>query len=87
MVENESLEQEIKISDKVYRIIHNVVKIDGEKNTERYIMMLYWIEITRYNQLKTLYNDEKSLVAMIQVDNYDDVMNETKEEKTTIRCF
>ncbi len=44
-------------------------------------MMLYWIEITRYNQLKTLYNDEKSLVAMIQVDNYDDVMNETKEEK------
>ncbi len=44
--------KEIKISDKVYRIIHNVVKIDGEKNTERYIMMLYWIEITRYNQLK-----------------------------------
>jgi len=81
MVENESLEQEIKIGDKVYRIIHNVVKIDGEKNTERYIMMLYWIDITRYNQLKTLYNDEKSLVAMIQVDNYDDVMNETKEEK------
>lgn len=81
MVENESLEQEIKIGDKVFRIIHNIVKIDGAKESERYIMMLYWIDITRYNQLKTLYNDEKSLVAMIQVDNYDDVMNETKEEK------
>jgi len=81
MVANDHLEQEIKISDKVFRIIHKVVKIDDTKETERYIIMLYWIEITRYNQLKTLYNDEKSLVAMIQVDNYDDVMNETKEEK------
>lgn len=81
MVEDESLEQEIKIGDKVFRIIHNIVKIDGTKASERYIIMLYWIEITRYNQLKTLYNDEKPLVAMIQVDNYDDVMNETKEEK------
>ncbi len=73
----------IKINESVYRVLSNVVKI-GEKGEERFIMMLYWIDQTNYFQLSDKYNDEKSVVALIQVDNLDDVMNETKEENRPV---
>jgi len=69
----------IKISESMYRVLSNVVKI-GDKTDERYIMMLYWIDQTNYYLLNDRYNDEKAVVALIQVDNLDDVINETKEE-------
>ncbi len=69
----------IKIGESVFRVLSNVVKI-GEKGEERYIMMLYWIDQTNYFTLSDKYNDEKSVVGLIQVDNLDDVINETKEE-------
>lgn len=69
----------IKIGESVFRVLSNVVKI-GDKTDERYIMMLYWIDQTNYFLLNDKYNDEKSVVALIQVDNLDDVINETKEE-------
>lgn len=69
----------IKIGESVFRVLSNVVKI-GDKSDERFIMMLYWIDQTNYFLLNDKYNDEKPVVALIQVDNLDDVINETKEE-------
>lgn len=69
----------IKIGESVFRVLSNIVKI-GSKSDERYIMMLYWIDQTNYFMLGDKYRDEKPVVALIQVDNLDDVINETKEE-------
>lgn len=71
---------DIKIGDKVYNLLSSITEM-GEGKESRYILMLYWIEVTSYAHLKELYKDEITNVAIIQVDNYDDVMNETKEEK------
>ena len=69
----------IKLGENIFRVLSNVVKI-GDKNDERYIMMLYWLDQTNYHLLNDTYNDEKPVVGLIQVDNLDDVINETKEE-------
>lgn len=69
----------IKIGENIFRVLSNVVKI-ATKDDERYIMMLYWIDQTDFHNLFDQYNDEKPVVALIQVDNLDDVINETKEE-------
>lgn len=71
--------KDIKINDRMYRVRHNVVKIDSDRE-ERYIIMIYWIEKTNFYNLKMKYNNEKPNVAYIQVDNYDDVLKETDEE-------
>jgi len=71
--------RDVKIKDRIFRVRHSVVKLDND-NEERYIIMLYWIEITNFYNLKTKYNNEKPNVAFIQVDNYDDVLKETDEE-------
>lgn len=81
LIEDREYEQELRVGDKVFRILSNLIKVDDPKHNDRYILMLYWLDISRYSQLKTLYSDEKPLIALIQVDNFDDVMNETKEDK------
>lgn len=72
---------DVKLGEHYYRISHNIVEVNKESKDNRFIIMLYWIEITDYTRLKELYNDEKAIVAIVQVDNHDDVLKSTKEEK------
>lgn len=69
----------ITLRERTYLVKNNLIKIDTEQ--EQYIVMLYFLDRTDYYQLMDRYRDEKMTVALIQVDNYDDVLNETKEEK------
>ena len=48
----------IKIKDRVFKVYHSVVKLDSDEE-ERYIIMLYWIENTNFNNLKIKYNNER----------------------------
>lgn len=70
----------IKIGDKTFNVFANLVNLEDE-NPQNMIIMLYWFETTAYTDLKHRYNDEKPVLALINVDNFEDVMNETKEEK------
>lgn len=70
----------IKIGEKTFNIVANTVNLEDD-NPQNAIMMLYWFETTMYSDLKMRFEDEKPVIAMINVDNFEDVMNETKEEK------
>lgn len=70
---------DIRIGERRYQVLNNVVRLDDSQ--ARYILMLYFIDITGYDRLKETYEDERPIIAMVQVDNYDDVLAETKEEK------
>jgi c-di-AMP phosphodiesterase-like protein len=72
---------EFKIGERHFQLKKNVVNIDSRNKDERIILMLYWIDVTSYVKLKNKYNSERPVVAMVQVDNYDEVINNTKEEK------
>ncbi len=72
----------LQIKEREYKLIYNVAKVSEEnKGNRKYILMLYFIDITNYQKLKRKYNEEKLSVALIQVDNYDEVMQETDENK------
>ncbi len=70
----------IEINGKYFKVVYNIVKLP-KGHTSNYIIMLYWIEVTRYEELSKKYNDEQMVVGLIQVDNYDDVMQSTEETK------
>lgn len=70
----------IKVGEKTFNIVANTVNLEDD-NPQNAIMMLYWFETTMYSELKMRFEDEKPVIAMINVDNFEDVMNETKEEK------
>lgn len=69
----------IQYGDRYYQIHHNFVdnkKIASSKNN---IIMLYWVDNTDYVMLDNKYKDEKTIVALAYVDNYDDVRNSTPD--------
>lgn len=72
---------DVKLAERYYRISHNIVEVNKESKDDRFIIMLYWIDITEYTKLKELYSDERAIVAIVQVDNFEDVLKGVKEEK------
>ncbi len=70
----------IRISDKTYDVYANMVNLEDE-NPQDMVIMLYWFDTTVQTELKMKYDEEKPVLALINVDNFEDVMNETKEEK------
>lgn len=69
---------EVTIKDRHYKVLCNIVRL-AEHNEDRHIIMLYWLDITNYYNLKIKYYEEKPNIALVQVDNYDDVLQNTDE--------
>lgn len=62
-------------NDKKFKI--QVSSIGEEENSP---LGLYFIDITNYETLKIKYNDEKPCMAIISVDNYDELISNNSEE-------
>jgi c-di-AMP phosphodiesterase-like protein len=48
--------------------------------TENASTMIFFQDVTNYETLKTMYNDEKRCVALVSVDNFDELSSNTAEE-------
>ncbi|SNS53660.1 c-di-AMP phosphodiesterase, consists of a GGDEF-like and DHH domains [Anaerovirgula multivorans] len=66
------------INSRSFRVLYNIIK-SGKDPVSNYVIMLYWIEDTNYELLKKRYNEEKLVVALIQIDNYDEVMQSAED--------
>lgn len=79
------LEKNINIYEKVYidKRIHNVlvssIETTAPKQDKKYIFLLYFIDKTDYYTIYEMYNDKKPIVALIEIDNHDEVVKETEE--------
>lgn len=70
---------EINFKESYYKIYYNIVDSKKTINSNDTIAMLYWIDNTSFSLLKERYNDEKLIVCVAQVDNYDEVKGNTDE--------
>ena len=75
--------KQITIGNKIYRLrggISRSKKHDRKKQNE-YIITLYFIDDTKYNELFDTYNNSKTCIGMIMIDNYDDIMQTALPEQ------
>ncbi len=72
--ENESISRNVNINYRNYRIIGNFVKTREMSDMGSYILLLYFIDITEQIRLKNKYEDEKAVVGIITIDNYEDLL-------------
>ncbi len=73
---NKSIEKHLKIGNRTYKIIGEFVKSknhDKKKNKD-YMVILYFIDETDNLKLIKEYNDSKSCIGIIMVDNYEETM-------------
>jgi cyclic-di-AMP phosphodiesterase len=77
--QEEFLEQEMFIEEKHYSIKGKVLKnfIGKDKN----IFLFYFLDDTELYNLKQKYIDEKAIVGVLVIDNYDDMMKSMEDTK------
>lgn len=70
---------DVKYKERHYRVYPNFVDTKKASTMDNTIIMLYWVDNTEYVQLSQRYDSEKLVIALVYVDNYDDVRNSTPD--------
>lgn len=78
-----TVDKEVKIEDKTYHIIGDYVKIKQKdrKKTNKYMTILYFIDITKMKKISKEYNDSKTCVGIIMIDNYEEIVQRIATEE------
>lgn len=63
-------------NDKIFRIQVGYIGHDEGRHA-----IIYFHDITNYETLKTMYNEERLCMAFVNVDNFDELTSSTSEEK------
>lgn len=80
--EEKTIDREIQIGEKIYHVVGEYVKSKkkGKKQETEYMMTLYFVDKTAYSELLEKYNDSKTCIGIIMVDNYEEIMNRVANE-------
>jgi len=74
--ENDPLE--VEYLENNYKVYPNF--LEGKRNNNKgNLTILYWVNDTDYIGLKKIHYNEKTIITMIDVDNYDDIKNTTPD--------
>jgi len=73
------ISREMVIGTKHYKVLGSTVKLEQKSESDQYIMVLYFIDITEHEELKKKYNEERIAVGTIIIDNYDDLMQSMED--------
>ena len=69
------IDKEINIHDKHYRLLGNLLNLKKKRSSEKEsVLMLYFIDRTDYYRLFRAYDDSKNAVAVVMVDNYEELV-------------
>ncbi len=69
----------VNIGDKFYNVLTSTIDINGSKDENNFIVLLYFFDITNYYNIEKTYNEKKSIVMLLEIDSYDEVIKSTEE--------
>ena len=82
--EEKKIEEYIQIGGCDYKVIGEFVKTsdtDKRKQKDKYMMILYFIDVTAENKLKREYENSKNCIGLIMIDNYEENMLQIDAEE------
>ena len=66
-------------NSKTYRVMATFSEAE-----EKGSILLYWVDVTNLETLKTMYNDERLCYALVDIDNYDELLASTPDDRKSI---
>lgn len=79
VLKNETEEfKNINIKDRYYDMYCNLINLK-EGSKERNVIIMYLVDKTDYVSIKGRFNDERPIVATLQLDNYEEVLKDIDE--------
>ena len=83
--EENTIDTELEIGNKIYNVTGQFIKNKTSKKHEEYVITLNFIDNTKYTKLLEKYNNSKTCIGIITVDNYEEIIQRiTPEEKPQI---
>ena len=85
--ENKEISKQFNINKKIYKVCGGVArsKKKDKRNQREYILTLYFVDESKYNELFDNYNNSRNCIGVVMIDNYDDVVKRAiPEEKIEI---
>lgn len=82
--EGNEINRKIKLYDKQYNIQGRVIKdrdVTSGESEEKFSVYLYFIDKTAENNIITMYENEKTDIAVINIDNYDEVLQRVNDNE------
>ena len=77
-----AIEKDVGIGKKSYKIIGEYVKNKNTDNSKKYLVNLYFIDNTQNVEILKKYNDSKTCIGIIMIDNYEEIMQRISTEST-----
>ena len=78
-----SIVKQEKIGNREYKILGEFVKTKDTKRKQEYMIVLYFIDNTETKKMQEEYENSKSCVGIITVDNYEEVMQTIETDQKT----
>ena len=75
---------EIQLNDRKYRMYWTPIGVGNNRENSKILVFLYFQDITEEMQMKAKYEEERSVIVLVHVDNFDEVMNNTDEAKRPV---
>ena len=79
---NFKVDKKVNIDNKIYHVIGEFIKMKKKdrKKENKYIITLYFIDITKEIDLTNEYNNAKTCVGIVMLDNYEEIIQRIVEE-------
>lgn len=75
----QSVSSHVALMEKSYNVLGNFIKIEDKDDYENYSVLLYFIDVTELTMVKKIYEQEKTIVGTIIIDNYDELMQSIED--------
>ena len=82
-IKNQSIEREITIGKKTYKVLGEYVKSKKKKQNE-YMMTLYFLDNTEKLNLEQELKDKENCIGIITIDNYEEMVQMLPDEKKSL---
>jgi len=77
--ETTNFSRQVAVNNMHYKVLGNLVKTEAKSETDNYILLLYFIDNTELVEIKKKYSDEKTVVGIAVIDNYDELMQSVED--------
>lgn len=71
--------ESINIEDSIYNVLASPVEVGEDRQGKNHITLLYFIDKTDYYKMFEMHDEKKPVVALIEIDNFDEVNKSTEE--------
>lgn len=73
----------LEVNSRKYQVNGNMVRSGATEETYEFMGITYWVDVTDYDDIKQEYQNSRPAVAVIVVDNYDELMKPLSDRQRT----